>query len=197
MQRSLPSPHSAPAACSAFAARPPPAHRPAAWLRFGAGAPQLCCCSPERFLRGDRGGLLEAKPIKGTAPRHPADPQADARSAAELAGGRRAASVVADLRCCGCNGASPSRIDAKGWLQQAALQRPPHAGAEAANPLGCVSLAFLAPRRRIALPFVSPYLCQPPTALPSVSPCRCQLRPPRPSASPCPRQPLRRTGRRT
>ncbi|KAL4425476.1 hypothetical protein ABPG75_009492 [Micractinium tetrahymenae] len=57
----------------------------AAWLRFGAGAPHLCCCSPERFLRGDRGGLLEAKPIKGTAPRFPSDPEADARSAAELA----------------------------------------------------------------------------------------------------------------
>ena len=59
---------------------------PAAWLRFGAGDTQLCCCSPERFLRGDRGGLLEAKPIKGTA-RRSADPKADAAAAAELAGG--------------------------------------------------------------------------------------------------------------
>jgi para-aminobenzoate synthetase len=57
----------------------------AAWLRFGPGVLQLCCCSPERFLRGDRGGQLEAKPIKGTAPRS-ADPQQDQRSAAELAG---------------------------------------------------------------------------------------------------------------
>ncbi|KAI7841835.1 hypothetical protein COHA_004364 [Chlorella ohadii] len=58
----------------------------AAWLRFGAGsdALQLCCCSPERFLRGGRGGLLEAKPIKGTAPRS-SDPEQDARAAAELA----------------------------------------------------------------------------------------------------------------
>lgn len=54
-------------------------------MRFGAGDLHLCCCSPERFLRGDRGGQLEAKPIKGTAPRFPADPEADARSAAELA----------------------------------------------------------------------------------------------------------------
>ncbi len=73
----------------------------AAWLRFAGGAPQLCCCSPERFLRGDRGGQLEAKPIKGTAPRFPADPEADARSAAELAGGRPAARVAvpAVLQC--------------------------------------------------------------------------------------------------
>ncbi|KAL6771710.1 ADC1 [Auxenochlorella protothecoides x Auxenochlorella symbiontica] len=57
----------------------------AAWLDFGAhGGPQICCSSPERFLRGDRGGVLEAKPIKGTAPRHPKDPVADAASAAEL-----------------------------------------------------------------------------------------------------------------
>jgi para-aminobenzoate synthetase len=77
----------------------------AAWLRFGAGGSaggdsggggsgsttassadlQLCCCSPERFLKGDRGGQLEAKPIKGTAPRS-ADPKLDAQAAAELAG---------------------------------------------------------------------------------------------------------------
>ncbi|PRW59076.1 aminodeoxychorismate chloroplastic [Chlorella sorokiniana] len=58
----------------------------AAWLRFGGGADalQLCCCSPERFLRGGRGGLLEAKPIKGTAPRS-SDPAQDAHAAAELA----------------------------------------------------------------------------------------------------------------
>lgn len=67
----------------------PSLHPPAAWLRFGAGsdALQLCCCSPERFLRGGRGGLLEAKPIKGTAPRS-SDPEQDARAAAELAGER-------------------------------------------------------------------------------------------------------------
>lgn len=59
----------------------------AAWLRIGGGAAalQLCCCSPERFLRGGRGSLLEAKPIKGTAPRS-SNPEQDARAAAELAG---------------------------------------------------------------------------------------------------------------
>ena len=57
----------------------------AAWLRFGEGDLQLCCCSPERFLRGDRGGQLEAKPIKGTAPRC-SDPREDALAAAALAG---------------------------------------------------------------------------------------------------------------
>ena len=72
-------------------------HAAAAWLRFGAGDLQLCCCSPERFLRGDRGGQLEAKPIKGTAPRCPEDPAADAAAAAALASacwarGARAAS---------------------------------------------------------------------------------------------------------
>lgn len=81
--------HTQPCPCPWLRSRPPASSPPAAWLRFGAGAPQLCCCSPERFLRGDRGGVLEAKPIKGTAPRFPADPQADARSAAELAGGCR------------------------------------------------------------------------------------------------------------
>lgn len=36
----------------------------AAWFAFGADGPRLCCSSPERFLRGERGGLLEARPIK-------------------------------------------------------------------------------------------------------------------------------------
>jgi para-aminobenzoate synthetase len=44
----------------------------------------ICCSSPERFLRGGRGGLLEARPIKGTA-RRAADPIADAALAAALA----------------------------------------------------------------------------------------------------------------
>lgn len=44
----------------------------------------ICCSSPERFLRGDRGGVLEAKPIKGTAPRS-TDAQEDAALAAALA----------------------------------------------------------------------------------------------------------------
>ncbi|KAG0579596.1 hypothetical protein KC19_4G109400 [Ceratodon purpureus] len=41
----------------------------ASWLHFGEHGPQVCCSSPERFLRLDRGGTLEAKPIKGTLPR--------------------------------------------------------------------------------------------------------------------------------
>ncbi|GIL73095.1 hypothetical protein Vretifemale_3314 [Volvox reticuliferus] len=57
----------------------------AAWVQCGAEGPTICCSSPERFLRGDRGGLLEARPIKGTAARVPSDPVADAASAAELA----------------------------------------------------------------------------------------------------------------
>ena len=45
---------------------------------------QICCSSPERFLRAGRSGQLEAKPIKGTARRH-SDATEDARSAAALA----------------------------------------------------------------------------------------------------------------
>lgn len=55
---------------------------------------QVCCSSPERFLRMGRGGVLEAKPIKGTAPRSK-DPEMDATSAAELAGA---------LHCACCRG---------------------------------------------------------------------------------------------
>eukprot|EP00887_Chlorella_sp_A99_P000877 scaffold5.g877.t1 len=57
----------------------------AAWLHLGPEGPQVCCSSPERFLRGDRGGLLEARPIKGTAPRRLDDPAADVAAAAALA----------------------------------------------------------------------------------------------------------------
>jgi para-aminobenzoate synthetase len=74
-----------------------------AWLRFsepllpacgGGGAPTplpavggltVACSSPERFLRADRGGLLEARPIKGTARRVPGDPKRDAEAALALA----------------------------------------------------------------------------------------------------------------
>ena len=57
----------------------------AAWLHLGPGAPRLACSSPERFLRGGRGGVLEARPIKGTAPRVRSDAVADVAAAAALA----------------------------------------------------------------------------------------------------------------
>ncbi|MCO5550314.1 hypothetical protein L7F22_003798 [Adiantum nelumboides] len=41
----------------------------AAWLNFGPEEVCVCCSSPERFLRLDQNGILEAKPIKGTIPR--------------------------------------------------------------------------------------------------------------------------------
>ncbi len=67
-----------------------------AWLRVAASTPHEVgaaswpgvagwCSSPERFLAGLRGGLLEARPIKGTALRVPGDAAADAAAAAALA----------------------------------------------------------------------------------------------------------------
>lgn len=56
----------------------------AAWMSFGMDDLQICCSSPERFLKGGRGGLLEARPIKGTAPRA-ADPEQDRAAALALA----------------------------------------------------------------------------------------------------------------
>lgn len=41
----------------------------AAWLNFSKENLTICCSSPERFLRLDRDGILEAKPIKGTIAR--------------------------------------------------------------------------------------------------------------------------------
>lgn len=41
----------------------------AAWLNFSKENLCICCSSPERFLRLDRFGELEAKPIKGTVAR--------------------------------------------------------------------------------------------------------------------------------
>jgi para-aminobenzoate synthetase len=56
-----------------------------AWLSFAGEDLVVCCSSPERFLRGDREGLLEAKPIKGTAPRSlNATAEEDAAAAARL-----------------------------------------------------------------------------------------------------------------
>jgi para-aminobenzoate synthetase len=56
---------------------------PYAALLRGAGI-TVFSSSPERFLRIDRDGRAESKPIKGTAPRHP-DPAQDALIAEELA----------------------------------------------------------------------------------------------------------------
>ncbi|XP_071717647.1 aminodeoxychorismate synthase, chloroplastic [Rutidosis leptorrhynchoides] len=41
----------------------------AAWLNFSKEKLTICCSSPERFLRLDTDGILEAKPIKGTIAR--------------------------------------------------------------------------------------------------------------------------------
>ena len=49
-----------------------------------AGA-QVCCSSPERFLKGGRGGVLEARPVKGTARRCLHNPAADLAAAEALA----------------------------------------------------------------------------------------------------------------
>jgi para-aminobenzoate synthetase len=62
----------------------------AAFLRFGGLS--VLCSSPERFLRIDTSGLIETKPIKGTA-RRSADPAEDAELAASL---RSTAKTVAE-----------------------------------------------------------------------------------------------------
>ena len=48
------------------------------------GGPIICSSSPERFLRGTRSGMLEAKPIKGTAKRDLLDKGQDAQIALNL-----------------------------------------------------------------------------------------------------------------
>lgn len=48
----------------------------AAWLSFAKEKLCICCSSPERFLRLDRDGVVEAKPIKGTIARG-ASPEVD------------------------------------------------------------------------------------------------------------------------
>lgn len=58
----------------------------AALLRSGPRA--VFCSSPERFLRIERDGWAESKPIKGTSPRS-SDPEQDAALAAELASNKK------------------------------------------------------------------------------------------------------------
>lgn len=47
----------------------------AAWLNFSRENLSICCSSPERFLRLDGNGVLEAKPIKGTIARGTTQPE--------------------------------------------------------------------------------------------------------------------------
>ncbi|MFJ1569437.1 aminodeoxychorismate synthase component I [Streptomyces erythrochromogenes] len=62
---------------------------PAPFAAFlGFGPLSVLSTSPERFLRIDRQGTMESKPIKGTRPRH-ADPVEDARLATDLAGNEK------------------------------------------------------------------------------------------------------------
>lgn len=55
----------------------------AAWLNFSDDDLCICCSSPERFLRLDRNGVLEAKPIKGTVARG-ATPEEDEQRKLQL-----------------------------------------------------------------------------------------------------------------
>jgi para-aminobenzoate synthetase / 4-amino-4-deoxychorismate lyase len=66
-----------PVGYGAFIALPP------APGRRGTGARHVLSLSPELFLRHE-GGVLTARPMKGTAPRHSGDPAADAAQAAWL-----------------------------------------------------------------------------------------------------------------
>ena len=59
-----------------------------AYLNLATG-PTLVSRSPELFLRLDAGGRIEARPMKGTAPRDP-DPVRDAELAAELQASEKA-----------------------------------------------------------------------------------------------------------
>lgn len=68
----------------------------------------VCCSSPERFLCCLRGSVLEARPIKGTAPRRPADPQV--RCPAQQAAWARGMGS-----CSGVAGFCDADPRAKGW----------------------------------------------------------------------------------
>lgn len=59
----------------------------AAWMCFDKKTDvTICCCSPERFLRGEKSGMMEAKPIKGTVKRNRnASPEEDQAAANALA----------------------------------------------------------------------------------------------------------------
>lgn len=81
----------------------------------------VCCSSPERFLKLDRQGVLEARPIKGTAARVLDDPERDAAAAKNLASSEKDRAenlMIVDLlrNDLGCI-CEPCSVDVPGLMQ--------------------------------------------------------------------------------